>query len=150
VNGIYTFRTGLPATATLSPGLVSSTVNTGGASRPDEVASTELNADRRTLAQYFNVAAFVAPAVNSFRYGNAGRGTIRGPSYSNLDLSLFKNFRFREGFKLQVRGEMFNLPNHPNYGQPGTVFGTAAFGTISSLAANSNVRQVQLGLKLLF
>jgi hypothetical protein len=150
INGIHMFRTGLPSTATLSSGLASSTVNTGGNNRPDQVGSADLASDQRNLNQYFNTSAFVAPLNNSFRFGNAGRNTIRGPSLENFDFSLFKNFKIREQMKLQLRGEFFNVFNHPNYGQPGTQLGTATFGTITSLAANSTLRQTQLGLKLLF
>jgi hypothetical protein len=150
VNGINTFRTGLPSTASLSSALVASTVNTGGNSRPDQIASAELPSDKRTIYAFFNTAAFVAPANNSYRYGNAGRDTIRGPSLENFDFSLFKNFRIREGMKLQFRGEFFNVFNHPNYGQPGTQVGSSTIGTITSLAANVTMRQSQMGLKLLW
>jgi Carboxypeptidase regulatory-like domain len=147
-NGIYTYRTGLPSTATLSSGLANASVNTGGADRPNQIAPAALS--NPTLAEYFNTAAFVALPAGAYVFGNAGRDTIRGPSFSNLDFSLFKNFVFFERFKLQLRGEFFNVMNHPNYGQPGTSLGTATFGTITSLAANSNMRQGQIGLKLLF
>ena len=150
MNGIYVFRTGLPSTATLASGLVSSTVNTGGSSRPDQVLPAELPSGQRSIYQYFNTAAFVSPAPNSFRYGNAGRDTIRGPSFSNLDYSLFKNFKIKERATVQFRGEFFNIFNHPNYGQPGTSMGSATFGTITALASTANMRQVQCGLKVLF
>jgi hypothetical protein len=114
------------------------------------VANADLPAGQRSIYQYFNTAAFVAPAANSFRYGNAGRDTIRGPSFSNFDFSLFKNFQIKERVKAQFRGEFFNVANHPNYGQPGTSFGTATFGTITSLASTATMRQVQCGVKLLF
>ena len=149
-NGIYTFRTGVPSTATLSAALASQEVNTGGSDRPNQVAPAALSSGRRSLAQYFNTAAFVALPPASYIFGNAGRDTIRGPSFSNLDASLFKNFQIKERFKVQVRGEFFNAVNHPNYGQPGTSFGTATFGAITSLAANSNMRQGQVGVKILF
>jgi hypothetical protein len=148
VNGIYTFRTGTPSTATLSSGLASAEVNTGSSDRPDQIASASIS--NHTLAQYFNTASFIALPAASYVFGNAGRDTIRGPSFSNLDCSLFKNFMIMERFKLQFRGEFFNVANHPNYGQPGTTFGTATFGTITSLAGNATMRQIQLGLKLLF
>jgi hypothetical protein len=125
-------------------------VNTGGANRPDQVASAELPSGQRTIYQYFNVAAFVQPPNNSFRFGNAGRNTIRGPSLENFDFSLFKNFKIREHVKLQFRGEFFNVFNHPNFGQPATQVGAATIGTITSLAANTTMRQSQLGLKLLW
>jgi hypothetical protein len=147
-NGIYTYRTGLPSTATVSSGLASAEVNTGSSNRPNQIAPAALS--NPTLAQYFNTAAFVAQPAGSYQFGNAGRNTIRGPHLSNMDFSLFKNFLFHERFKLQVRGEFFNVMNHPNYGQPGTSLGSATFGTITSLAANSNMRQGQVGVKLLF
>ncbi|HTS24592.1 MAG TPA: TonB-dependent receptor [Bryobacteraceae bacterium] len=150
VNGIYTFRTGTPSTATLSSALASQEVNTGGSDRPNQVASATLPSSQRSLAQYFNTAAFVALPPASYIFGNAGRDTIRGPSFSNLDCSLFKNFQYKERYKLQIRGEFFNIANHPNFGQPGTSFGTATFGTITSLAANANMRQLQFGAKILF
>src|SRR5262249_1078740 len=150
VNGIYTFRTGVPSSASLAAGLVGSTVNTGGASRPEQIAAAELPKDQRTIFRYFNTAAFVAPAANSFRFGNAGRNTIRGPSFSSLDMSLFKSFRLTERVRAQFRAEFFNLPNHPNYGRPGASFGAPSFGAITSLAPNGTMRQTQLGLKALF
>ncbi|HKE25950.1 MAG TPA: TonB-dependent receptor [Bryobacteraceae bacterium] len=149
-NGIYTFRTGVPSSASLSSALASQEVNTGGSDRPDQIGPAALAAGQRSLAQYFNTAAFISLPPASYVFGNAGRDTIRGPSFSNLDASLFKNFQFKERFKLQIRGEFFNAVNHPNYGQPGTSLGSATFGTITSLAANSNMRQGQIGAKILF
>ncbi|HUK17405.1 MAG TPA: TonB-dependent receptor [Bryobacteraceae bacterium] len=149
-NGIYTFRTGVPSTATLSSALASQEVNTGGSDRPNQIAQTALPSGQRSLLQYFNTAAFAALPAASYTFGNAGRDTIRGPSFSNLDCSMFKNFRIKERYRLQVRGEFFNVANHPNYGNPGASFGTATFGTITSLAGNANMRQVQLGAKILF
>jgi len=148
VNGIYTYHTGLPSTATVSSGLASAEINTGSSDRPNQIASSGLST--HTLAEYFNTAAFVSLPAGSYIFGNAGRDTIRGPSFANLDASLFKNFIIKERFKLQVRGEFFNVANHPNYGQPGTSLGAATFGTITSLASNANMRQGQLGAKLLF
>ena len=149
-NGIYTFRTGVPSTVSLSSALASQEVNTGGGDRPDQIAAAALPSDKRSLAQYFNTAAFISLPPASYIFGNAGRDTVRGPSFSNFDASLFKNFQIKERFKVQIRGEFFNAVNHPNYGQPGTSFGTATFGTITSLAGNSNMRQGQIGAKILF
>ena len=48
--------------------------------------------------------------------GNAGRGTVRGPGYSNMDITLSKNFNLNgDGrWKLQIRGESFNTFNLVN------------------------------------
>ena len=81
-----------------------------------------------------------------YQLGNAGRRILIGPGTSNLDLSFVKQFTITESKSLQLRGEMFNATNHPNWGNPGTTLGSSSFGIITS---NSNLpRQVQIGLKL--
>jgi len=99
----------------------------------------------RTIARWFNTAAFAAPAP--FRFGNAGRGLLRGPSIQNIDLSLSKSFAITERWKTEFRGEFFNLLNHTNFGQPGAVRGTPAFGVIASAR---EPRRVQLALRVTF
>ena len=148
VNGIYTFRTGEPTTGGLASGLSSSELNNGGNNRPNQIAPANLPASQRTRQVYFNTAAFVAVPTASYLFGNAGRDTIIGPSFSNLDCSLFKNFQIKERYKVQFRGEFFNTTQHPNLGQPGTGVGSATYGAITSITGS--MRQVQLGLKLLF
>ena len=48
----------------------------------------------------------------------------------------------------EVRVEVFNLPNHPIWNQPGRTLRTPTFGVINSTRMDS--RQIQLGLKLVF
>ena len=57
-------------------------------------------------------------------------------------------FPLRERLSLQYRAELFNFLNHPNWGDPGTSFGSATFGRITSTAGDPRV--IQMGLKLLF
>ena len=52
-----------------------------------------------------------------------------------------------ESGKVQIRGEAYNLFNHPNFNIPNRIAFTANFGQISS-ALDS--RQLQLAVKLLF
>jgi outer membrane receptor protein involved in Fe transport len=49
-------------------------------------------------------------------FGNAPRNTERGPILNNLNFSVFKNIRVMENVKIQLRGEAFNVLNHPNPG----------------------------------
>jgi hypothetical protein len=44
-----------------------------------------------------------------------GRNIFRGPSFQNWDASVSKVWQFNERFKLQLRGEFFNLTNHTNF-----------------------------------
>jgi len=62
----------------------------------------------------FNTSCFAAPAVGA--NGNYIWPTIRGNSYKNLDLSLFKNFSIgSKGQKIQLRFSGYNVLNHPTW-----------------------------------
>ncbi|MBI4469040.1 MAG: TonB-dependent receptor [Acidobacteria bacterium] len=63
-----------------------------------------------------NPGAFDFPAVGTF--GNLGRNTMRGPDFSQFDFSLFKTTKLAERATLQLRVEVFNLFNHPNFALP--------------------------------
>jgi hypothetical protein len=115
------------------------------------------------VAQYFNPAAFSAPAYGTV--GNLSRDSLTGPGYNDLDLSLAKTTQVAERVRAQFRAEFFNVLNHTNLGTPAeTVFsagptqGTAANQTtVAALSPTAGVvtsaattRQIQLGLKFLF
>ena len=51
-------------------------------------------------------------------YGTMGRNTVRDGGFRNVDLSLFKNFKFGERYGLQFRWEVFNVFNHPIVANP--------------------------------
>ena len=67
--------------------------------------------------------------------GNLGSGAIRGPGLWNIDLSIGKNFPLRERVRLQFRADMFDVLNHPNFGNPGRVLDTTTFGVVSNTRA---------------
>jgi hypothetical protein len=139
-NGLVTLQTGLPFT----PGLQTTTVNTGTGSRPDRIASGFLPSDQRSINRWFDVTAFTTPAP--FTYGNAGRDILFGPGRINFDMSLFKDFPIRETIKLQFRAEAFNIFNTPQFGLPNGSIGSPQAPVISSIVGNP--RQLQLALLL--
>ena len=104
----------------------------------------------------FNPNCFaVAPAVaGGVLVGNSGRNRFYGPGLTTVDFSTFKNFTFRERFKVQFRAEFFNVLNHPNFAAPNFLndsnnsVDTSNAGVIGSTSTAS--RQIQLGLKLAF
>jgi hypothetical protein len=81
------------------------------------------------------------------KLGTSGRTVLRSPSFSNWDLSLFKNFIIREGMALQFRAEFFNSLNHPRFDPPNTDVSSPFFGQIQSAEPP---RIIQLGLRLQF
>jgi hypothetical protein len=115
---------------------------------PNQVASPQIA--HRTPAQWFNTAAFVVPA-----YGTRGN-VVRNPAalkYGGLvddDLTLGKNWKiYHENTKFELRGEFFNLFNHPDFGSPGQTVGSSNFGQISSTILPYG-RTVQLAGKIHF
>jgi hypothetical protein len=112
---------------------------------PDRARNPNLDVSNRTLARWFDTAAFVKPV--GLVYGNAGRAPVEGSGLKNVDFSVQRTFSIAEKAKLQFRADAFNISNHPNFGLPGQTFGTAAFGAIGSAL---DPRFIQLGLKIAF
>jgi len=107
-----------------------------------------------TIQSWLNPCAFGIP---SGAFGSLGRNVFRGKSVFNTDLSLFKSFPLRESWELQFRMETFNVFNIQNWDTPGTLtLNTNAttlannVGRITGLAAGTNPRQIQFGLRLMF
>ena len=96
---------------------------------------------------WFNPAAFAAPA--QYQFGNSGIGIVTGPSSQVANLSLSKSFRLTEKGYLQIRWEVFNAFNHPNY-NPSSVNTTINQSTTGVITAAGPARQMQLGAKVVF
>ena len=58
-------------------------------------------------------AIFSIPAPNTI--GTCGRNSFRGPGFRQWDFNLNKTTKITERISFQVRFEIFNLLNHPNF-----------------------------------
>jgi hypothetical protein len=135
VNGIIAARSGQPFT----PLINFDNANSNGATlRPNVSGSTS---GPKSLNEYFNTAAFSVPPP--FTYGNAGRNSLRGPGYTDVDFSLFRNFTVHEHYTIQFRAESFNLFNHPNFANPDSTLEDANFGKITAINPSSSPRELQ-------
>jgi hypothetical protein len=67
-------------------------------------------------ACWFNPSAFALPPPGKF--GTAGRNILRGPAFAQLDLALEKSFKLKEGTKITLGAEAYNLLNRPNFAVP--------------------------------
>jgi hypothetical protein len=141
IAGIFTARSGLPFTPTIS----GDRANTGiSGQRPNRLTSGTL--DDPTVAKWFDVSAFSTP--DQYTYGNSGRNILRGDGLVQFDMTLKKIFSIRERSKLEFRAEAFNLFNQPTFSNPNATIGTAAAGTVTS-TLNAN-RVLQGALKFYF
>jgi Carboxypeptidase regulatory-like domain len=148
VGGIVTLQDGFPFTVECGGGTIQ---NGGGVCYPDPTGiDWRLPADERSRTRYFNTDAFVDrnPAGGPFRYGTVARNSLIGPGIVSIDASANKRFRLAGSSYAEVRVEVFNLPNHPIWSQPGRTLRTPTFGVITSTRMDS--RQIQLGVKLVF
>jgi hypothetical protein len=63
-----------------------------------------------------SIGPFCPPAANM--QGDLGRNALRGFGAWQWDFAVHREFPIGERLKLQFRAELFNVLNHPNFGQP--------------------------------
>jgi len=97
---------------------------------------------------YFNRAAVAIPTVTA-PFGTLGRNVVNGFPLYQTNFILAKSFAmpFKEGARLQFRGEFYNLFNKTNFTAPNIDLSSANFGRVASTL---DPRNVQLALKLSF
>jgi hypothetical protein len=74
-----------------------------------------------------------------YTFGNTGRNILRGPGFMNWDASIIKTWRIKERFRRQVRGEVFNVANHPNYSAGAVGEDLSDFSTLGRASATPDV-----------
>jgi hypothetical protein len=153
-SGILTHQTGLPFTGTTSAydpaglGLLPPPLTVA---RPNLLCNPN-EGGARTQQQWFNTDCFEKNPVAGTTGlkntpGNAQRNVIFGPNTNRVDLTLSKNIRFSERFRLQLRAESFNLLNTTNFRGIQTNVTSTQFGQVIS---TRDPRQMQFGIKFYF
>ncbi|MCU1262561.1 MAG: hypothetical protein JWO80_5446, partial [Bryobacterales bacterium] len=74
---------------------------------------------------------------------------LRHMDNMTMNLAMAKTFTLTERWKFNLRGESFNLANHPLYGAPDTTYTDARFGMLP-VAQQNFPRLIQVSAKLLF
>ena len=156
ISGILSARTGGPVTITQS-------CSNNYFCRPDYsggdlerfIVKQEITTGCRTGVhcdvQYITRDAFVAVPVTAgvaTRPGNTGKSLVRNPGSWGVDVSLAKNFKIREGIRLQYRVDMFNSLNHLNLG--GITTGNINSADFGRITGAGGMRSMQMGLRLNF
>jgi hypothetical protein len=97
--------------------------NQAGTQRPLLTGQSLTPPGGRTVAQWFNPAAFEIPALNSDGnasvFGTVPRDLLRGPGTWQVDMGAGKTISLGERGQIEFRTEFYNVFNHPQLGQPG-------------------------------
>jgi hypothetical protein len=109
----------------------------------DPIPSLTSAAQRR-----LNPAAVVT--AQAFVLGNLpiNDGAYRNPSFHQMDLSIMKNFRIREGKYLQLRAEGQNAFNIRGFGNYNSSIGSNNYGLITT--AGNVERKIQISARINF
>ena len=105
--------------------------------RPDLITGIPLYLEDRTTpgGRRINSAAFVMSQAS--RQGTLGRNALRGFPVSQVDLALHRGFALTDQVILQMRAEVFNIFNHPNFSDPVGDLGSGFFGRSTSMLGRS-------------
>jgi hypothetical protein len=151
---IIDIRSGYPFTPTLSGTDLLDQSGFNDFDSPDRVPGCNVYSNQ-SLGNWYNKNCFTMPVEPTtpgakLLPGNAGIEELTGPGGWSADLGVSKFFRLSERFRLEFRGEAFNIFNHPLFGQPDTTIvpGANVPAVISSVI--SQPRIIQLALKLHF
>jgi hypothetical protein len=97
--------------------------------------------------QWFtNTGQFTNPAVGTFGNCSPQLDGLRSPHYTDVDMSVHKDFPIRERFRLQFRTDFINAFNHVQYNAPNMSLGS----TMGQITGAQPPRNIQLALKLYY
>jgi Carboxypeptidase regulatory-like domain len=173
INTVTTWASGLPFSPTYSSTECTFDRDTGPC-RPNIVGGVRITGDRNnyfttTGGQVFfrppnsktttylgpiTIGPWQEPAVGTF--GDAGRNSLRGPTYSDTDVAILKDIPITERYLLQFRTDFLNLFNRVNLGLPSgcvdcsTKTHQQIGAVITTLAPFASQRQVEFALRLQF
>ena len=87
-------------------------------------------------------------STGSGTFGNCAPqlGGLRSPRYTDVDVSVHKNFRNHERFRVQFRTDFINVFNHPQFNAPNMGIGP----TMGQITSAQPPRNIQLALKIYY
>ncbi|MGA2084439.1 MAG: TonB-dependent receptor [Terracidiphilus sp.] len=134
VSGSFTFATGMPLTPSYQAAVADVARGTAGTLRPDRVPGVSLTSGGGSLKEWFNTAAFAAPAANSsgYVYGNASRNSIPAPGIVQNNMSLSKTMQLGDTRSMELRATANNVFNTVQYSGVDTGLASPTFGQVTS------------------
>ena len=99
----------------------------------------------KSYTKYLNPAAFALPATGT--RGNLAPLNVLGPGYWQFDVALSRTFPVKEGQRMEVRAEAFNVTNSTRLMNPVANLNAGNFGQITTAR---DPRIMQFALKYIF
>ena len=160
---IVTLQNGFPDTVSNCP-TSTNAYPTGSNCNPLLVPGQNIYAGQSLPGQFLNINAFANPPVDTtfnqsdFAVFGGRPDQFHGPSFHNVDFSMFKNFQTTEKTSLQFRAEFFNLFNTPQFANSfnslnylnSVGFSQITQTVLNPLTQNQTGRMVQFALKFLW
>jgi hypothetical protein len=140
-NGILRWATGTPYTVTTDP-LTCGCIGVPG------IPAAFIGPSSLNGSSNFDQAQFATPLAGTF--GTLNRNGFRGPDLFTYNAALYRDFTFTDRWKLELRGEAYNLTNTSNFRSPVASADVAGFGTTPGTVNGQAGRQFQVAARLLF
>ncbi len=109
---------------------------------PLYLTDTNVGGGRRfnnTVVSPRQVGPFLVPTA--LRQGTLGRNSLRGFPSHQLNFGIRRKFRFTEQFAAQVKAELFNVFNHPNFADP-----LGSLGSVNAATGNLTFSRATFGI----
>jgi hypothetical protein len=101
------------------------------------------------VERWIDISCFTQSSATNTN-GNSAQNIIRGPDFFTVDVGLHKEFSLGERFRVQLRGEAFNVLNRVNLLGPSLNYFVAAPNSSAGITRARDGRDIQLGLRLIF
>ena len=137
LSGIVSLVSGLPFTITANNNL-----NTPGeAQTASLVGPFHVRHNIGVGNQWFDPTTFTQPTgctsictpVAEVNLGNTGRNAFRGPGFVQDNLSIFKTYSLVENYTLEVRADVLQVSNTPQFANPSASITSSTFGQVTSV-----------------
>jgi hypothetical protein len=146
VSPILSFRTGWPLPV-YGVQDVSGTFGRGARADCNGTPSITKSAIPGVGVRWFtNTGQFTQPAAGTFGNCSPQLDGLRSPRYTDVDMSLHKDFPIREQIRLQFRTDFINAFNHVQFNAPDMNLGS----TMGQITSAQPSRNIQLAMKLYY
>jgi hypothetical protein len=147
VSGNITVASGTYFTPTYSGSQAEAAAANTYTQRPDRVFSESISG-AKTREQWFNTAAFQAPAAGA--YGSASQGSIEGPGVLSVSAALSRTFTLGETRSLETRVSATNPFNTVQYSGIDTNVNDETSGTFGTVRSAAGMRTLQVQARYRF